>query len=138
MVGKKRDIWADKLRGAIRAGDIDDFLTLMKSFMAGNSYRTNPNTEIHYQDLVYIVSRLVGLEVDVERATSDGRIDMVIDGPKAIYIIEFKLDQSPEVALQQIEDKQYDLPYRALGKPTVKVGVNISTATRTIDSWIIR
>ncbi len=138
MVGKKRDIWADKLRGAIRAGDIDGFLTLMKSFMAGNSYRTNPDTEIHYQDLVYIVSRLVGLEVDVERATSDGRIDMVIDGPKAIYIIEFKLDQSPEVALQQIEDKQYDLPYRALGKPTVKVGVNISTATRTIDSWIIR
>lgn len=110
----------------------------MKSFMAGNSYRTNPDTEIHYQDLVYIVSRLVGLEVDVERATSDGRIDMILDGPKAIYIIEFKLDQSPEVALQQIEDKQYDLPYRALGKPIVKVGVNISTATRTIDSWIIR
>lgn len=110
----------------------------MKSFMAGNSYRTNPDTEIHYQDLVYIVSRLVGLEVDVERATSDGRIDMILDGPKAIYIIEFKLDQSPEVALRQIEDKQYDLPYRALSKPIVMVGVNISTATRTIDSWIIR
>ena len=63
---------------------------------------------------------------------------MVLDGPKAIYIIEFKLDQSPEAALRQIEEKQYDLPYRALGKPIVKVGVNISTATRTLDSWVIR
>ena len=137
MVGKKRDMWADKLRGAIRAGDIDGFLTLMQTFMAGNSYRTHPDTEIHYQDLVYIVSRLVGLEVDVERATSDGRIDMVLDGPKAIYIIEFKLDKTPEATLRQIEEKRYDLPYRALGKPIVKVGVNISTATRTLDSWII-
>ena len=138
MNDRKRMDWVSRFRGAITAGDIDGFLTLMKTFMAGNSYRTNPNTEIHYQDLVYIVSRLVGLEADVERATSDGRIDMVIDGPKSIYIIEFKLDKSPEAALQQIEEKQYDLPYRALGKPIVKVGVNISTATRTLDSWIIR
>ena len=138
MNDRKRMDWVSKFRGAVIAGDIDGFLTLMKSFMASNSYRTNPNTEIHYQDLVYIVSRLAGLEADVERATSDGRIDMVVDGPKAVYIIEFKLDKSPEVALQQIEDKQYDLPYRHLSKPIVKVGVNISTATRTLDSWIIR
>ena len=138
MNDRKRMDWVSRFRGAVTAGDIDGFLTLMKSFMAGNSYRTNPNTEIHYQDVVYIVSRLVGLEADVERATSDGRIDMVLDGPKAIYIIEFKLDKSPEAALRQIEEKQYDLPYRALGKPIVKVGVNISTATRTLDSWIIQ
>lgn len=138
MNDNRRDAWTDKFQDSVLSGDIDGFLTLMKSFMAGNSYRTNPNTEIHYQDLVYIVSRLVGLEADVERATSDGRIDMVLDGPKAIYIIEFKLDQSPEAALRQIEEKQYDLPYRALGKPIVKVGVNISTATRTLDSWVIR
>ena len=51
--------------------------------------------------------------------------------------IECKLDKSQEVALQQIEDKQYDRPYRILGKPIVKVGVKISTTTRTIDSWLI-
>lgn len=138
MSDRKRDSWADKLRGAIRDGDIDGFLKLMQSFMAGNSYRTNPNTEIHYQDLVYIVSRLVGLDVEVEHATSDGRIDMVLNGPNAIYVIEFKLDQSPEIALRQIEDKQYDLPFRSSGKSIVKVGVNISSITRTLDSWIIK
>lgn len=138
MSDHRRDTWTDKFQDAILGGDIDGFLTLMQSFLAGNSYRTNPDTEIHYQDLIYIISRLVGLNADVERATSDGRIDMILDTPKAIYIIEFKLDKSPETALQQIEDKQYDRPYRILGKPIVKVGVKISTTTRTIDSWLIR
>lgn len=113
-------------------------MTMIQEFMAGNSYRTNPDTEIHYQDLIYIISRLVGLNVDVERAASDGRIDMMLDGSKAIYIIEFKLDKSPEEALRQIDEKHYDRPYLSLGKPIVKVGVNISTATRTLDSWLIK
>lgn len=138
MDDRKRMDWVSKFREAIKNDDIDGFLTLMKVFMAGNSYRTNPDTEIHYQDLVYIVSRLVGLEADVERVTSYGRIDMIINGPQAVYIIEFKLDKSPEVALRQIEEKQYDLPYRAIGKPIVEVGVNISTATRTLESWMIK
>lgn len=138
MSENKRHIWVNGLRRSIHEGDIDRFLTMIQEFMAGNSYRTNPDTEIHYQDLIYIISRLVGLNVDVERATSDGRIDMMLDGPKAIYIIEFKLDKSPEEALRQIDEKHYDRLYLSLGKPIVKVGVNISTATRTLDSWLIK
>lgn len=61
----------------------------------------------------------------------------ILRGFYGVMKIEFKLDKSPEVALQQIEDKQYDRPYRILGKPIVKVGVKISTTTRTIDSWLI-
>ena len=137
MNDRKRMDWTARLRGAVRSGDIVDFLRLMQQFMAGNSYRTNPNTEVHYQDLVYIISRLIGLNADVERATSDGRIDMILDGPKTIYIIEVKLDQTALAALRQIQEKHYDLPYLHLGKPIVKVGVNISSATRTLDSWLI-
>lgn len=88
---------------------------------------------------VLIISRLVGLQVNVEQRTSSGRMDMVLDGTKAIYIIEFKYGGTPEEALAQINEKDYALPYKnSLNpKPVVKVGVNISPQNRTIDGWVI-
>lgn len=132
-----RILWVEEMRAKINDGDIDGFLRLMQTFMAGNSYRTNPNTEIHYQNLIYFASRLINLNVDMERATSDGRMDMTINGPKGIYIIEFKLDRSPQEALRQIDEKQYALPFQHAAKPIVKIGVNISSEKRNIDSWLI-
>jgi hypothetical protein len=54
---------------------------------------------------------------------------------KYIYIIEVKLDSTPQVALRQIEEKQYAVPYLMDGREIVKLGVNFSSETRTIDAW---
>lgn len=64
---------------------------------------------------------------------------MVLDGPKAIYILEFKYGRTPDEALAQINERDYALPYRNTlnPKPIVKVGVNISPKTRTLDAWKI-
>ena len=111
----------------------------MKSFLAGIPYMSHTNKESQWQKDVLIISRLVGLQVNVEQRTSSGRMDMVLDGTKAIYIIEFKYGGTPEEALAQINEKDYALPYKnSLNpKPVVKVGVNISTQNRTIDGWVI-
>lgn len=54
------------------------------------------------------------------------------------YVFEFKVDSSAETALKQIDDKGYMIPFRFEdGKRLVKVGVNISTASRTLEDWII-
>jgi hypothetical protein len=50
-------------------------------------------------------------------------------------VIEVKLDTTPQVALDQIEEKQYALPYLADGREIVKLGVNFSSKSRTIDAW---
>jgi hypothetical protein len=50
-------------------------------------------------------------------------------------VIEVKIDASPEVALQQIEEKNYALPYQSEGKEIVKLGVNFSSQSRTIAEW---
>jgi hypothetical protein len=39
------------------------------------------------------------------------------------------------VALEQLEAKQYAVPYAMEGKELVKLGVNFSSETRTIDAW---
>jgi hypothetical protein len=61
--------------------------------------------------------------------------DIVIETRKYIYIIEVKLDSTPQVALAQIAEQQYAVPYLTDGREIVKLGVNFSTKTRTIDAW---
>jgi hypothetical protein len=60
---------------------------------------------------------------------------VVIKTPKYIYIVEIKIDSTPEAALQQIEEKGYATPYLTDGKEVIKIGVNFSTETRTVDRW---
>lgn len=98
------------------------------------------NRESQWQKDILIIARLVGMNVDVEKRTSCGRMDMVMDAPKSIYIIEFKYGGTPEEALAQINEKDYALQFEnSLNtKPIVKVGVNISPKTRNIDGWVIQ
>jgi hypothetical protein len=49
--------------------------------------------------------------------------------------VEIKIDSTPDVALQQIEDKGYATPYIADGREIIKLGLNFSTETRTISEW---
>ncbi len=42
-----------------------------------------------------------------------------------------------EEALQQINDKQYTLPFSADGRQVFKVGVNFSRETRNIERWVM-
>ena len=49
-----------------------------------------------------------------------------------------KVDKTAEIALQQIDDKGYLIPYTTEGKRLVKVGLNFSTETRTLQDWIVK
>jgi hypothetical protein len=42
---------------------------------------------------------------------------------------------NPDEALRQIEEKHYDAPYLTDGREIVKLGVNFSKETRTLESW---
>jgi|GEM_PF-6584520 hypothetical protein len=55
---------------------------------------------------------IVGQNVDEERCTSNVRMDMLLDETESIYIIEFKYVGTPEEALDQIDEKDYALPYQ--------------------------
>jgi hypothetical protein len=52
---------------------------------------------------VYVFFTLMGFYVDVERHTTDGRMDILMQTSDYIYILELKIDQSADVALQQSE-----------------------------------
>ena len=51
--------------------------------------------------------------------------------------MEFKLDKSAEEAIAQIDTKDYLISYQLDDRKKVKVGINFSSETRTLDQWII-
>ncbi len=71
----------------------------------------------------------------VEVPFAAGRTDAILETTNTVYIIEYKVDKSADEALKQIEDKHYADPYAADKRRILKVGVNFSTESRTIESW---
>ena len=63
--------------------------------------------ELHYENVLFIVFKLVGFYTKVEYHTSEGRIDLVLQTDKFIYVMEFKLNGTAEEALKQINEKHY-------------------------------
>ena len=122
----------------IRMGDAEALLPRLQSFFADTPYELIRNLEVHYQNVLFIVFKLVGFYVKTEYHTSRGRIDLVLQTDRYIYIMEFKLNGTAEEALQQIEDKQYALPFTSDTRTLFRIGVNFSNETRNIDTWKIQ
>ena len=99
----------------VRSGDYDSFFRRLQSFFADTTYEVIREQELHYENVFFIVFKLVGFYTQVEYHTSKGRIDLVLQTDKLIYVMEFKLDGTAEEALQQIHDKHYALPFASDG-----------------------
>ena len=121
----------------VRSGDYDSFFRRLQSFFADTTYEVIREQELHYENVFFIVFKLVGFYTQVEYHTSKGRIDLVLQTDKLIYVMEFKLDGTAEEALQQIHDKHYALPFASDGRKLFKIGVNFSAETRNIEKWIV-
>ena len=122
----------------VESGDIDGFMERLQSFLADCPYELAKDVELHYQNVLFIVFRLAGLYTKVEYHTSRGRIDLVLQTDSYVYVMEFKLDGTAEQAMQQIEDRQYALPFAKDSRKVYSIGVNFSSETRNIDKWIVK
>ena len=121
----------------VRNGDAEGFMRRLENFFANGDYQVMGNLEIYFQNTLYVFFRLMGFYVDVERHTSDGRMDIVMQTPEYVYILELKMDKTAEEALAQIEAKGYAKPFAGDSRRIFKIGINFSTATRRIDDWKI-
>ena len=118
-------------------GDYDAFFRRLQSFFADTPYELAHDLELHYQNVLFIVFKLVGFYVKAEYHTSEGRVDLVLQTDKFIYVMEFKLNGTAEEALQQINEKHYALPFASDPRKLFKIGVNFSKKTRNIEKWIV-
>jgi hypothetical protein len=125
-------------------GNYDSALRMVQSFLAGVPFMegdreilaSQERSEAYYHRLLFIIFSMLhnGARAQVRQAL--GMPDIVVTTPKYIYIIEVKLDSTPEVALRQIEEKGYARPYLTDGREIVKLGVNFLSKTRTLGEWL--
>ena len=121
----------------IRNGKPDAFLRRLQSFFADTPYELIRDLEVHYQNVLFIVFRLVGFYVKAEYHTSEGRVDLVLQTDRYIYVMEFKLEGTAEEAIRQIEEKHYARPFETDSRQLFKIGINFDNKTRNIEKWIV-
>ena len=106
----------------------------MEVFFAGIPYDVHKKQEANFQGIFFSIFRLLGVYVEAESATNDGRIDAVVQTAKAIYIFEFKLDNDP-TALEQIKEKEYFKKYLLDKRDIYIVGVNFDSVKGNLIGW---
>ena len=123
---------------ALYEHDVPRFMKALKAFFANIPYSlTDRQNEQMWQTIVYVVLKAIGVGVNGEVQTHDGRIDMVVDLPGDIYIVEFKLDRPAAEAMEQIKGKDYAGKYALSKKRITLVGISFSSEKRTIVEELV-
>jgi hypothetical protein len=130
------EFFADYFVDDLRAGNVDGFMTRMRSLFALIPYELNDQKERHYQLVFFIVFVLLGQYARVEVHNATSRSDAVVETPELVYIFEFKLNGTAEEALKQINDKDYALPYEAGDRKIIKIGAEFDKDARNIGRWL--
>lgn len=135
--GNNSPFMVDEFVQDVESGNPERFMQRMKAFFADTSYQVVGNAELYFQNAMYLVFKIMGFYTQVERPTSDGRIDAIIQTPDYIYIIECKLDRTADEALRQINESDYAAPFAMDKRRIYKIGVNFSSQTRGVEQWVI-
>ena len=120
----------------LKSNNLDGFFETLKVFFAQIPYTMHLAQEKYYQTIFYIIMKLIDAHVSGEEITNNGRIDATVETDSHIYIIEFKLHETAQTALNQIEAKKYYQKYLDRGKVIVLVGVLFDLEIRNIGDWI--
>ena len=127
---------------ALRKDDMDGCLKAMQEFISTIPYQENtlkdaPTTEAHFTAMLYVMFSLLNVYVESQVRNAKGRLDILIKTDTTIYVMELKMNGDLDKALQQIDEKDYTIPFKSDGRKVVKVAINFSTEDRTIKEWKI-
>ncbi|WP_314646753.1 AAA family ATPase [Prevotella multiformis] len=121
----------------VETGNPQQFMERLRTLFADTDYKIVGNAELYFQNVLYLIFKIMGFYIQVERPTANGRMDAIIQTADYVYIIECKLDKTADEALRQIEDNAYARPFAMDRRKLFKIGVNFSTKTRGIESYKI-
>ena len=118
----------------------------MQSYMAGIPYVEGfkqklaeaATAEGFYEYTLYLIFSMLNVYVRTQVKVAGGRIDMVVWMPDTTYVFELKVNGTAQEALEQIDTKDYALPYQSEGRKVIKIGVKFNPETRIPEKWVIQ
>ena len=140
--GEMVSSWIFDVNRDLRGGKIEEFMRKMTSLLSSVTYRFQRKQdalecERYFQYTFYLIMQMIGhYNTMVEKETSEGRIDCVVECPNYVYVMEFKKDGSAQSALEQIRERGYTKPYLADKRKVFSIGVNFSSEKGTIEEYV--
>ncbi len=128
----------DDLVASLEGGDIDSFITRLNSvyeLIEYDHHITIREKEQYYQTVSYLLLTLLGMKVGSEVKTREGRIDLVVETEGQIYLVEFKLGEDAEKAIDQMLRREYAEKFTHQGKPVYLIGVAVDPKKGKIVDW---
>lgn len=147
MMGINGDVrgFAGDFYAALIHHDVEKAMQAMQAFFASIPYLEFGEKELdditkyeaYYEVLTYAVFSIFNYRTFTQVKVARGRTDLVVFMHDATYVMELKMHGTAQEALDQINSKDYAIPYQTEGKPVVKIGMAFSQETKTLKEWII-
>jgi hypothetical protein len=133
---KQGIVLVNEMRKALLVGDIHKLESILNSLFKSLPYELWQRENEHfYHAIIHLTFTLLGVYVQSEVQTSDGRMDALVQLKDYIYCFEFKLDKSADEAIQQIKDKGYLVPFAHENKKRIAVGINFSSKDKKVEEF---
>ena len=119
-----------KLFSALLEENMEELITCLTSVFSNIPYqlyereKKPQEQERFYHAIVQALFVAAGIRSTAEYSTAQERADIIIALPKFFYIIEVKVNKSPEVGLAQIEEQKYYTHLLHFHKPIRAVGLS--------------
>ena len=135
--------YATNVVACLNKGKYDEAMEYLRSFLTSIPYLQSgeqhlkelERIEALYQNYLYVFFCGMGYQVRPEPHIAKGRVDLVLWIGPHIFVFEFKMNDSCESALDQIDTKQYIEPWHCGETRITKCAARFSAKDRTLVDW---
>ena len=128
----------DRAKRLISSGDIAEVVeTMLFSLYAQIPPDWRIKDEAEAKRYFQLFFAMLGANPAPEFPSARGYADAVVEQPSAVYVFEFKYDESSEAAIRQIRERGYADKWIGGERPVTLVGINFNPKKRNIDMPII-
>lgn len=135
-----------KMEEGLEEGRLNQFIDQLEVLLSDISYHLLPRKktskqsefevwEGYFHTIIYLVTSFMGLHVQAEITKHQGRLDLLVETDDFLYLMEFKLDEPVQNAIQQIKDRKYAAAYKNSPKTVYLVGIGFSKEERNVEAW---
>jgi hypothetical protein len=123
---------------ALAADNIDEYCATLRDYLKLIPHNIIASREKFFQATFVGTALIVDPRAVVsEVATDRGYVDIVLHGATKTFIMEFKFDKTPKLAMEQILEKKYYEKYVIMGEQVTLVGINFDLDKKGVEvAWI--
>jgi hypothetical protein len=127
-----------RFRKALAADDLGLFCKHMEDFIKLIPHNIRVEIEKFYQQVFFMVCVLFGRRPAAEVASGEWYMDLLLEGTRCTFVVEFKREGTPEQGLKQIREKRYWEPFEILDhKQIILAGITFNKSEKNTHTAVL-